>query len=88
MNGYILWGTWSGLTAILMYTILSYVFFILFIYCTYTATIIKFNQSAYSIDEDNGSVEPLLLLNIPAFTDFTVQVLSSDESASGKSIQE
>ena len=47
---------------------------------------ISFNQSTYSVDEDSGSVKPVLLLNNPSLNDFTMRVLSINESASGKLI--
>jgi len=39
-----------------------------------TAVTVKFNQSTYSVKEDNGSVEPVLVLSNPSSTDITVQV--------------
>ena len=45
---------------------------------------IKFNQSAYNIYEDSGSVNPVLILSDLFLTDYTVRVNSISESASGK----
>ena len=52
-------------------------------YCIYI-DIIKFSQSAYSVDEDNGMIAPELIVSDISLTDFTVQVISISESASGK----
>ena len=46
----------------------------------------EFNQSAYSINENNGSVQPVLILSDISLIEFTVQVRSISESASGEFI--
>ena len=38
----------------------------------------------YNIDEDNGPVQPVLVLSNPSSTTVTIEVLSMDESATGK----
>ena len=44
-----------------------------------------FNQSSYSIDEDEGSVQIMLILNSSIANDITIQVTSSDDdSATGE----
>ena len=44
----------------------------------------KFNQSTYNVDEDDGPVQPVLLLSNPSSTDITISVFSTDGSATGK----
>ena len=38
------------------------------------ATTINFNQSTYSVYEDIGSFQPVLILSVPVMFDFTIQV--------------
>ena len=52
----------------------------------YLVIAIKFSQSAYRSNENNVSVRPVLILSDISLIEFTVQVLSIDESASGKII--
>ena len=47
------------------------------------AIVITFNQSTYSVDEDDGPVQPVLVLSNPSSTNITVKVLSTDGSATG-----
>ena len=58
---------------------------------TYTTTnfylvgaTVRFEQEAYSVDECNKNVQPVLILNDPFSIDITVKVFSTDESATGK----
>ena len=44
----------------------------------------RFHQSSYSVNEDNRSVQPVLVLSSPATTNITVTVASIDISAKGK----
>ena len=53
-------------------------------YCVIVITVI-FDQSAYIVDEDNGPVQPVLVLSNPSTVLIVVQVNSSDGSAVGKS---
>ena len=46
--------------------------------------VVNFEQMTYDIDEDNGPVQPVLVLSNPSSTTVTVEVLNMDESASGK----
>ena len=48
------------------------------------AITVNFDQSTYIIDEDNGPVQPLLVLSNPSTFLINVQVNSSDGSALGK----
>ena len=50
----------------------------------YLEITLKFSQSAYSINENNGSIQPVLILSDISLIEFTIQVLNIDESASGK----
>ncbi|XP_065900323.1 adhesion G-protein coupled receptor V1-like [Dysidea avara] len=47
------------------------------------APTVKFNQSTYNVDEDDGPVQPVLLLSNPSSTDITISVFSTDGSATG-----
>ena len=49
----------------------------------YVDITVSFSLSAYTIDEDAGSVQPVLVLSNPSSTNITVQVLSTDGSATG-----
>ena len=44
----------------------------------------NFDQSTYIVDEDNGPVQPILVLSNPSTFLINVQVNSSDGSAFGK----
>ena len=46
-----------------------------------------FNQSEYSVDEDDGLVTVVLILSNPLSTNITVLVKDSDGSATGINIQ-
>ena len=54
------------------------------LFLLYSEITLKFSQSAYSINENNESVQPVLILSDISLIEFTVQVLNIDESASGK----
>ena len=45
---------------------------------------VSFSLSAYTIDEDAGSVQPVLVLSNPSSTNITVQVISNDITATGE----
>jgi len=47
---------------------------------------IEFDQLTYSVDEDDGPAQPVLVLSNPSSTDITVQVETSDQSAEGQQI--
>ena len=57
-------------------------FYLIFLLCLVIT--IKFSKSAYTIDENSGQVQPVLILSDISLIEFTVQVLSSSESANGK----
>ena len=50
----------------------------------HAAITISFNQSTYSVDEDDGPAQPVLVLSNPSSTDITVQVGSNDITATGE----
>ena len=41
----------------------------------------SFKQPAYSVNEDAGPVQPVLVISNPSSTDITVQVTDTDGSA-------
>ena len=43
-----------------------------------------FSQSVYSVDEDTGVIESILVLSNPSSTDITVEVFNTDGSATGE----
>ena len=46
----------------------------------------RFSQAMYSVDEDSGLVQPVLILSNSSENDTIVQVLTIDESATGKTL--
>ena len=52
----------------------------------YLAPCVAFSQSHYSIVEDKGSLEIVLIVNNPSTTDMVVKVFSIDGSATGKNL--
>ena len=49
-----------------------------------TAITVRFNQSMYSVNENEGPAQPTLVLSNPSSTDITVQVTNTDGSATGE----
>ena len=49
-----------------------------------TAITVSFSQSTYSVNEDDGSVQPVLVLSTPSSTDITVQVRDDSNTATGE----
>ena len=45
---------------------------------------VMFNQTTYSVDEDDGPAQPTLVLSNPLATAITVQVINVDGSATGE----
>ena len=45
---------------------------------------VSFNEPAYSVNENEGSARPVLVLSNPSSTDVTVHVIDSDGSAMGE----
>ena len=53
--------------------------------CTeHPASNVSFKQSTYTTFEDDGSVTIVLILSNPSTTDITVQVSTTDGSATGE----
>ena len=44
---------------------------------------ITFNQSTYSVNEDDGPAQPVLVLSNPSSTDITITVQNTDITARG-----
>ena len=53
----------------------------------FVAATISFDQSAYSIAEDGGLVQPVLVLNNPSSVDITIQVIDTATTAIGTYIK-
>ena len=51
----------------------------------FVAIVVSFEQSTYSVNEDGGSVQPVLVLSNPSSTDITVQVKDPLGSATSES---
>ena len=45
---------------------------------------VSFEQPTYTVNEDDGRVEPVLVLSNPSSSVITVQVFSTNGSATGK----
>ena len=45
---------------------------------------VLFQQSTYSVDENAGPAQPVLVLSNPSSTDFNVTVTNTDGSATGE----
>ena len=48
------------------------------------AITITFSETTYSVDEDDGPAQPVLVLSNPSATDFTVRVREVEGSATSK----
>ena len=49
----------------------------------FIATVVSFSQTFYSVSEDTGAVQPVLVLSNPSSTDITVEVMDANISAFG-----
>jgi len=45
---------------------------------------VSFSQSTYSVDEDDGPAQPVLVLSNPSSTDITVQVRDTENTATSE----
>ena len=45
---------------------------------------VMFDQITHNVDEDAGSVQPVLVLSKPLETNFALQVCNTDRSATGE----
>ena len=43
-----------------------------------------FSETAYSVDEDDGPTQPVLLLSKPSATDFIVQIREAEGTATSE----
>ena len=43
-----------------------------------------FNQLTYNVDEDDGPIQPVVLISEPLSIDITVQIITIDGSATGE----
>ena len=50
----------------------------------FVAITVMFNQSMYSVDENGGPAQPVLILSNPSSSVVTVQVITTDGSATGE----
>ena len=50
----------------------------------HVVTIVNFEELTYSVDENDGTVELVLLLSDSLSTDVTIQVVTTDGSATGE----
>ena len=48
------------------------------------AAVVRFDQSMYRVNEHDGPAKPTLLLSNPSSSVITIQVSSTDGSATGK----
>ena len=53
-------------------------------YVIISDTTINFEEPAYSIDEYDKAIHPVLVFSNPLSRDVTVKIISSDESPSGE----
>ena len=66
------------------FSTIRYVVMVYYIYIiNLTVATISFNQSAYSVNENEGPVQPVLVLSNPSSTDVTVQVKDGEDNATG-----
>ena len=48
------------------------------------AATVRFDQPTYSVNEDDGPAQPVLVLSNQSSTNITVKVFSTDDSATGE----
>ena len=48
------------------------------------AITVSFSQTTYSVDEDDGPAQPVLVLSNPSSTDITVQVRDTENTATSE----
>ena len=56
------------------------------VYLYFTAATVRFEHEAYNVNEDDEKLEPVLVLSNPSSSVITVQVFSTDGSATGKQL--
>ena len=50
----------------------------------YVVITVAFNQSTYSVNENSGPVQPVLVLSNLSTIDITVEIMNNDNTAIGK----
>ena len=63
---------------------LTLVFNIYYLLAIAIAIVIVFNETMYSVHENSGHVQPVLVLSNPTSTDITVQVMDERGTATGE----
>ena len=56
----------------------------MYIFCIYVDITVMFSETMYSVNENAGSTQPVLVLSNPSTSDVTVEVTTTDGSASGE----
>ena len=56
----------------------------MFITLPFVVCAVSFSQSTYSVNEDDGPAQPVLVLSNPSSINITVQVINTDGSAVGE----
>ena len=59
-----------------------YTYMCVYLHTHTIAAVVNFSQSMYSVNEDDTMIQLMLILSNPSSTDFTVNVLNTDESTS------
>ena len=54
------------------------------IYCLLPVITVNFSEMAYSVNEDDGPAQPVLVLSNPSSTDITVQVRDTENTATSE----
>ena len=63
------------------------IYIYIYIYITFVGVTVSFNQSTYSVDEDEISAQLGLVLSNPSsLSDITVQIFNTDGLATGKQL--
>ena len=65
------------------FTLLHNMFVCIMIIHYFIDIILRFNQTTYRINENDGSFQPVLVLSNPSLTDVTIQVVDNEVSATG-----
>ena len=56
------------------------------VYLYLVAATVRFEQQTYNVNETDEEIEPILVLSNPSSSVITVQVFSTDGSATGKQL--
>jgi len=52
--------------------------------CLDIVPMVSFEQPTYSVNEDDGQAQPVLVLSNPSLLEFTVEVSTTDNTATGE----